>query len=68
MYSGGMTDAELRRLRKRLGLTQKELAAKAGVTSTSVARWERGDVRITEPMSRLLRLLAASAPQQRRSR
>jgi transcriptional regulator with XRE-family HTH domain len=57
-----MTGAALRRLRKRLGLTQRELAARVGVTPTTVARWERGEVRITEPMSRLLRLLAGTAP------
>ena len=53
-----MTGTELRRLRRRLGLTQRELAAKVGVTTTSLARWERDEVRITEPMARYLALLA----------
>jgi transcriptional regulator with XRE-family HTH domain len=57
-----MTGAALRRLRKRLRLTQRELAARVGVTTTTFARWERGEVRITEPMSRLLRLLAGTVP------
>ena len=57
-----MTGTELRRLRRRLGLTQRELAAKVGVTTTSLARWERDEVRITEPMARLLRLLATTVP------
>jgi len=57
-----MTGAELRRLRRRLRLTQRELAAKVGVTTTSLARWERDEVRITEPMARLLKLIATTVP------
>jgi DNA-binding transcriptional regulator YiaG len=53
-----MTGAEVRRIRRRLGLTQVELAARIGVHWNSVARWERDVVRITEPVARLLRLLA----------
>jgi putative transcriptional regulator len=53
-----MTGSEVRRIRKRLGLTQVELAAKIGVTSNTVARWERGLVRVTEPVARLIRLVA----------
>ncbi len=53
-----MTGEELRRIRKRLGLTQAALADRLAVTSTTVARWERGEVPIREPMARLVRLLA----------
>ena len=36
----------IRSRRKNIGLTQKELAAKVGVSTNTVARWERGE---TEP-------------------
>jgi len=45
-----------------MGLTQRELAERVGVTTTSLARWERDEVRITEAMARFLRLLATTVP------
>ena len=53
-----VTGKELRGIRKRLGLTQVALAERLAVTSTTVARWERDEVPIREPMARLIRLLA----------
>ena len=53
-----MTGDELRRVRKRLGLTQVQLAKELGVHWNSVARWERGEVGISEPVAKLLRILA----------
>lgn len=53
-----MTGSALRKIRKHLALTQVQLAARLGVTSTSVARWERDEVRITEPMAKLIQLLS----------
>lgn len=44
MYT--MTGSELRRNREAMGLTQRELADKLGMTSTSVARMERGEQKI----------------------
>ena len=38
-----MTKEQLRKRRKRMGITQRELAARLGVTVTTVARWEIGD-------------------------
>ena len=49
---------ELKRVRARLGLTQTQLADRLGVTQNTVARWEMGDRRITEPMGRLIERIA----------
>ena len=54
-----MTGKELKRIRKRLGLTQVELAAKIGVYWNTVARWERDEVPIRESMALLIRTIAA---------
>lgn len=56
-----MSGVELRRVRRRLGLTQVALAGRLAVTPTTVARWERGERRITPAMERLVRLAAAEA-------
>jgi len=52
-----MTGKELRQIRMRLGLTQVEMAARAGVHANTVARQERGEVAIREPLARLYRFL-----------
>lgn len=44
-----MTGAELRQWRERVGLTQAHLALRLGVTPNTVARWERGEMRIQHP-------------------
>jgi transcriptional regulator with XRE-family HTH domain len=54
-----MPGATMRRLRRRLGWTQVELALALGVTANSVARWERGEVPIRPPIARLLRHIVA---------
>jgi len=46
MYT--MAGKELRRVREAMGLTQKQLAVKLGLTSTSVARMERGEQKIMQ--------------------
>jgi len=38
-----MTGHELREARRAIGLTQEGLAARLGVDSNTVARWERGE-------------------------
>ena len=47
--------AELRKLRKRAGLTQAALAERLGLTPNAVARWEQRARSISEPMARLIR-------------
>jgi len=54
-----MGNDEVRRLRLALAWTQQELAAELGVTSNTVARWERGTHAIPAPAARCLYLLAA---------
>ncbi len=53
-----MQGKELLEIRKRLGLTQVQLAERIGVTGNTLARWERNELPISEPISRLIRLLA----------
>ncbi len=60
-----MRGMELKRLRKRLGLTQLQLATQVGVTANSIARQERGEMGIREPVARLVRLLAQQQPNTR---
>ena len=48
------TKAIVRSARKRLGLTQVELAQRLGVISTTVSRWETGAAVPSEPTLRLL--------------
>jgi len=55
-----MTGEELRRIRKKLGLTQAELADLVGVAPNSIARQERGEMGIREPLARLIQILAKS--------
>ncbi len=54
-----MTGKEIRVLRQQLGWTQVALADAVGVTSNTVARWERGEMAISEPTARLLKKIAA---------
>ncbi len=63
-----MTGEEVRRIRKRLGLTQAGLAARLGVAANSVARWERGELGIREPVARLLRLIAKTGSKTKHER
>jgi len=50
--------AELRAIRKRLGKTQAQLADAVGVATNTIARYERDEMRISEPIARLVRIIA----------
>ena len=52
-----MTGKELKRLRKRMGLSQRQLADLLGVLYVSVSRCERGGRGIGEPTGQLIRLV-----------
>ncbi len=54
-----MRGAELRRIRKRLDLTQREFAKEMGWHPNSVARAEQGAMTISPMAARLARLLLA---------
>lgn len=47
----------LRQQRRYLGVSQKELARRMGTTGNTVARWERGEVRMPGPAKKLIELL-----------
>jgi len=60
-----MSPSELRRRRKELGLTQRELAKLLRVNLMTVSRWERGDHRIPEAVALALK---GGMPKRRRRR
>ena len=53
-----MTGEELKKIRKQMGLTQAAFADLVGVAENSIARQERNEIGIREPLARLIRLLA----------
>lgn len=53
-----MKPEQLRRIRRKLGWTQQELAHQVGVARNSVARWEKGEVAISEPAARPIQRIA----------
>jgi DNA-binding transcriptional regulator YiaG len=54
---------EIRSLRKRLGLTQQELAELVSANRVTIARWETGVSRPTGAYLNLLKILAEQATQ-----
>lgn len=66
----GMTGAELRTLRAMAGWSQAGLAERLGIHKNTVARYERGELVIPEPVARLTALLVerAAVPKRRAAR
>ena len=54
-----MTGKQLRVIRKRLRWTQAQIAEAVGVTSNTLARWERDEVGIGEPIARFIQTVIA---------
>jgi transcriptional regulator with XRE-family HTH domain len=65
-----LSPKEMRFLRKQMELTQAELARYLGVTSQTVARYEKGETEIPGPVDRLVRLAFALhvSPADRRAK
>ena len=63
-----MEGRELAALRKQFGLTQVQLAERIGIASNSLARLERGERRISEPIARLVKLLVQIETRERADR
>jgi len=62
-----MTGKKFKQLRRHLGLTQVQLAKALGTSPNSVARWERSERRVFEPVAKLLTLLVQLHKQKRRA-
>jgi DNA-binding transcriptional regulator YiaG len=56
-----MTAEEIRRIRKKLGITQAEFAARVGVERATVGRWEVGLLTPSRTAVILMRLLGQKA-------
>jgi DNA-binding transcriptional regulator YiaG len=63
-----MTPVHVKALRRRLGWTQRELAAALQVTTTTVARWEQGARAVTPMAAAYLTHLAKQHGQDRATR
>lgn len=55
--NGFLTDIDIKKIRKKLGLSQKEMAQKLGVGLKNFARYENLSVRQSKAMDSLLRIL-----------
>ena len=60
-----MTAPEVRRLRRRLALSQAGFATLVGVAPNTVARWERGEMKMQAAMDRLVRLVVTQYETER---
>ncbi len=60
--SDELTGAEIRELRKSLGLTQEEFAHAVAVTFSTVNRWENGHAKPSKLARRAIEALAARKP------
>lgn len=61
-----MTPTELKQNRKKLGVTQAELAMMVEVTQNTVARWEMGLRRVPPLAARVIRTIVARLQKRKR--
>jgi transcriptional regulator with XRE-family HTH domain len=59
-----MSPKEAKRIRKKLGLTQVELAKKLGLHFMTISKWERGAEPIMKQTALVLKLLAKTEGQK----
>lgn len=57
-----LSGSEIRARRDQLGMTQSQLGQRIGVPANTIARWERGELRIDHPEMLRLALSAITAP------
>jgi transcriptional regulator with XRE-family HTH domain len=55
-----MNGKKLKSIRTKLGLTQAKMGEAVGVAGNTIARWERDEVGISVPVSRLILSIEAS--------
>ena len=60
-----LSGKEIRFLRHEMGLSQNRLATLLGVEEQSVARWEKGQVGVSGPADKMIRLLYTEAAGRR---
>ena len=56
-----MTRDEVKAIRKKLGLTQEQMAVAMGVRLRTISRWETGVHAVPSTAARLMRLMASMA-------
>jgi DNA-binding transcriptional regulator YiaG len=65
--SRNMTAKQVQAIRRKLGLTQQQLADRLGVSRVTVARWELGLMNMRETAARLLRTLQPTTAKRGKS-
>jgi DNA-binding transcriptional regulator YiaG len=65
-YIQPVRPAEVRRIRKRLAITQEQFADRLGVHAVTVRKWEAGMQAIRNTHATLMRLIAGQARRRKR--
>jgi DNA-binding transcriptional regulator YiaG len=61
----GMTPSDVKRLRRRLDMTQARFAELIGVAPNTVARWESGNRAVPPTTARLIRFVVDESDRKR---
>jgi DNA-binding transcriptional regulator YiaG len=62
-----VTPRDVKRLRRRLGMTQAQFGDLVGVAANTVARWERGELGMKATTARLISILVAGETGRKRA-